>query len=101
METRAQYHANGGPPPTSEPATGAIHVTPRQREILCLVAHGWQAPEIARYLCLSRSTVNDHLGFAYHRIGAVNAAHAVAILLSAGIITYRPELAAQRGEVTP
>jgi DNA-binding CsgD family transcriptional regulator len=101
METKAQYHVNGGPSHATLPASRPIHVTRRQREILGLVAHGWQTPEIARYLCLSRSTVNDHLGFAYHRIGAVNAAHAVAILLSAGIITYRPELAAQRGEVTP
>ncbi|HYS30092.1 MAG TPA: response regulator transcription factor [Candidatus Limnocylindria bacterium] len=42
-------------------ATGADHLTPRQVEVLRLLARGWTNAQIADELFLSRRTVHAHL----------------------------------------
>ena len=42
-------------------ATGAGHLTPRQAEVLRLLARGWTNAQIADELFLSRRTVHAHL----------------------------------------
>ena len=57
----------------------ATQLSPRQREILDLVAEGRTSKEIAVILGISESTVNWHLANAFERLGASSRAEAVAI----------------------
>jgi DNA-binding CsgD family transcriptional regulator len=56
----------------------ASQLSPRQREILDLVAEGRTSKEIAVTLGISESTVNWHLANAFERLGASSRAEAVA-----------------------
>ena len=56
-------------------------LSPRQREILALVAAGRTSKEIASALGISESTVNWHLANAFERLGASSRAEAVAIAM--------------------
>lgn len=56
-------------------------LSPRQREILALVAAGRTSKEIASQLQISESTVNWHLTKAFARLGASSRAEAVAIAM--------------------
>jgi DNA-binding CsgD family transcriptional regulator len=59
----------------------ATQLSPRQREILDLVAEGRTSKEIAVILGISESTVNWHLANAFERLGASSRAEAVAIAM--------------------
>ena len=56
-------------------------LSPRQREILALVAAGRTSKEIASVLGISESTVNWHLANAFERLGASSRAEAVALAM--------------------
>jgi len=56
-------------------------LSPRQREILRLVAAGRTSKEIAADLGIAESTVNWHLTNAFARLGASSRAEAVALAL--------------------
>jgi two-component system nitrate/nitrite response regulator NarL len=53
-------------------------LTPREREVLRLIADGYSTVEIAGELHLSPTTVKTHLGHAYHKLGVSDRAAAVA-----------------------
>ena len=57
-----------------------IGLTPREREVLELVAQGFTDKEIARMLGRDYITVRDQSQSAVKRLGARNRAHAVALL---------------------
>ena len=59
----------------------ASQLSPRQREILDLVAEGRTSKEIAVVLGISESTVNWHLANAFERLGASSRAEAVALAI--------------------
>jgi DNA-binding CsgD family transcriptional regulator len=59
----------------------ARELSPRQREILALVAAGRTSKEIAGELGISESTVNWHLSNAFERLGASSRAEAVAVAM--------------------
>ncbi|MGP4114634.1 LuxR C-terminal-related transcriptional regulator [Streptomyces sp. 4N509B] len=61
-------------------------LTDTQVEILRHVAAGLTAEEIGRRTHRATATVHGHLQTAYHRLGARNAANAVALALAAGLI---------------
>lgn len=67
-------------------------LSPRQREILALVAAGRTSKEIASALGISESTVNWHLTNVFERLGASSRAEAVALAM-------REE--ADRGDLPP
>lgn len=52
-------------------------LTPREREILDLVASGWTNTAIAHALRISPRTVAKHLEHAYRKLGVTNRAAAV------------------------
>jgi len=52
------------------PRTELPHVTPRERDVLRLLARGHSNKEIARDLGLSPDTVKDHLGRLFTKLGA-------------------------------
>ena len=61
----------------------ASQLSPRQREILDLVADGRTSKEIAVALGIAESTVNWHLANAFERLGASSRAEAVALSIRA------------------
>lgn len=56
-------------------------LSPRQREILALVAAGRTSKEIAAELGISESTVNWHISNVFGRLGASSRAEAVALAM--------------------
>ena len=61
---------------------GALRISPRQDEILELMAGGQPDKEIARRLRLSRATVRTYIDRFYRSHGVHNRAEAVAVWLS-------------------
>lgn len=59
----------------------ATDLSPRQREILALVAAGRTSKEIASALGISESTVNWHVANVFARLGASSRAEAVALAM--------------------
>ena len=64
------------------PGNGAL--SPRQREIVGLVAHGFTGQEIADELVIAHETVRTHIRSAMGRLGARSRAHLVAKALGEG-----------------
>ncbi len=66
---------------------GAIgSLTPRQLEVVRLVAEGLENKQIARHLDLSEATIKSYLKSAFARLDVSSRAEAVAVALRAGII---------------
>jgi ATP/maltotriose-dependent transcriptional regulator MalT len=68
----------GAPPVARRAAAGERLLTPRELEVLRLVAEGLTDGEIAARLVLSKHTVHRHLQNAYARLGCSSRAAAVA-----------------------
>jgi len=71
-----------GDPVAGSPAP----LTPRERELLQLAAHGLSGPRIAEELVLSRSTVRTHFEHIYEKLGVGDRAGAVATAMRLGLI---------------
>jgi DNA-binding CsgD family transcriptional regulator len=56
-------------------------LTPREREIIALLAEGLNAEEVARRLIISPLTVRTHVRNAKEKLGARTMGHAIAIVL--------------------
>ena len=68
-------------------AAAERHVlTPRERQVLQLLAHGLNGPEIAEKLVLSPETVRTHVQNAVDRLGAATRVQAVAMAIASGEI---------------
>jgi two-component system nitrate/nitrite response regulator NarL len=61
-------------------------LSPREQEILVLVAKGQTAPQIARGLHLSTATVKTHLLHIYDKLGVTERAAAVAVAMRRGLL---------------
>ncbi|MBN1686657.1 MAG: response regulator transcription factor [Spirochaetales bacterium] len=61
-------------------------LSPREVEVLTLVAQGRANKEIARSLRLSEATVKSHLLHIFEKLGAADRTHAVTIAVRKGII---------------
>jgi DNA-binding CsgD family transcriptional regulator len=68
--------------------SGRMQLTEREREVMTLVASGLQSGDIAERLFLSPETVKSHVHNALGKLGAHTRAHAVAIALVTGQITW-------------
>ncbi len=66
----------------------ALPLTEREREVMTLVASGLQSADIAERLFLSPETVKSHVHNAMGRLGSHTRAHAVAVALVTGEITW-------------
>jgi len=64
-----------------------LGLTPREREILALIAHGYSNLEIAGEIHLGVNTIKTHIRGAYRKIGATNRAEAVAWAIRHGLPT--------------
>ncbi|WP_432263421.1 response regulator transcription factor [Cupriavidus sp. TMH.W2] len=89
-----------GPPPALSPSLSAagsdearmLRLTPRQYQILLLLAKGHQLKVISRMLDISLATVKSHAGQLYHRLGARNAIEAVYAARQRGANLHLPAL---------
>jgi two-component system, NarL family, nitrate/nitrite response regulator NarL len=61
-------------------------ITPREREVLLLVADGLSTPDIARRLHVSQPTVKTHLSRVFEKLGVSDRTAAVVTALRAGLI---------------
>lgn len=74
--------------PVAVEGAGRLQLTEREREIMTLVASGLQSGDIAERLFLSPETIKSHVHNALVKLGAHTRAHAVAIALVTGQITW-------------
>jgi DNA-binding CsgD family transcriptional regulator len=74
--------------PVAVEGAGRLQLTDREREVMTLVASGLQSGDIAERLFLSPETVKSHVHNALAKLGAHTRAHAVAIALVTGQITW-------------
>jgi DNA-binding CsgD family transcriptional regulator len=56
-------------------------LTEREREVVGLIALGFETPDLARRLCISEHTVRTHVRNAMGKLGARTRAHLVALVL--------------------
>ena len=75
--------------PVPAEAGGRLRLTQREREVMTLVASGLQSGEIAERLFLSPETIKSHVHNAMGKLGSHTRAHAVAIALVTGEITWQ------------
>ena len=88
-------HFRGQPP---APAGGVVqranltapavteHLTPREQEVLTLIAQGLSAKMVAGELQTSRYTVNDQIKSIYRKLGVRNRAEATAQAVRMGLV---------------
>lgn len=74
--------------PVAVEGGGRLQLTEREREVMTLVASGLQGGDIAERLFLSPETVKSHVHNSLAKLGAHTRAHAVAIALVTGQITW-------------
>lgn len=61
-------------------------LSPRETEVLALLADGLSANQIGKRLFISESTIKTHIGKIYDKLGAQNRAQAVMIAVRAGLV---------------
>ncbi|MBF6591560.1 MAG: response regulator transcription factor [Ktedonobacterales bacterium] len=69
-----------------QPAADAVTLTPRELEVLRLIARGLQNKEVAAELGITERTVKFHTGSVYRKLGAGNRTEAVALATQRGIL---------------
>lgn len=74
------------PPPGNPAAIASLGLTPREVEVLGLLAAGQANKEIARALEVSPNTVKTHLARLYEKLGATSRTAAIARARGLGII---------------
>ena len=67
-------------------AEGAPHLTPRQQEILLLMAQGLQNRDIASSLGMLEGTVKVHVKSILQKLGVNNRTHAVVTGIRLGLV---------------
>lgn len=77
-----------GPLITASESAGdhAAKLSPRELEVLQLVAGGMENKQVARHLRISEATVKSYLQSAYERLGVRSRAEAVAVAFREGLI---------------
>ncbi len=70
-----------------ESATGEVAaLSPREREVMALLAEGLKGPQVAERLGISPDTVRTHVENAMQKLDARTRVHAIAIALEHGLI---------------
>jgi len=81
----AVLEASGQPPPRIPPSTG---LTPRETEVVGLLARGLQTKQIARALGISVKTADRHIQNAYAKIGVSTRAAATLFAMEHGLVVW-------------
>jgi len=97
LDPSVQHHvvaALAGPEPAAG-AAGAVELpddlTPREAEVLALIAEGLTNAEIADRLVVSAATVKSHVNHIFSKTGARDRAQAVVYAYANGLATSSPE----------
>jgi DNA-binding CsgD family transcriptional regulator len=61
-------------------------LTPREKEVLALLAQGKSTRQVAAALGITKRTVDAHVQSALIKTGAANWVHAIALAIAAGLI---------------
>jgi DNA-binding CsgD family transcriptional regulator len=80
--------------PVAAEASARSQLTEREREVMTLVAGGLHSHQVAACLFVSPETVKSHVQNAMRKLGAHTRAHAVAVALVTGQITWVSDLSA-------
>jgi DNA-binding CsgD family transcriptional regulator len=75
----------------TQPRTAKGALSPREREVLTLIAAGADLEQIGEDLTISVTTVRTHARNALRKLGARNRAHAIALSMQQGLIDLPPE----------
>lgn len=67
-------------------ANGKTVLTPRERQVVEMLATGYTGEQIAQKLVLSPETVQKHVHNAKRKVGAETRAHLIALTLTRGLI---------------
>jgi DNA-binding NarL/FixJ family response regulator len=74
-------------PPASEQPAALAELTPRELEVLRLLARGLSNADIARELVLGEATVKTHVARVFGKLGLHDRAQAVVLAYETGLIT--------------
>jgi DNA-binding NarL/FixJ family response regulator len=72
--------------PRGEPAA-LDQLTPRETEVLTLIARGLSNTELAEYLVVSEHTVRTHISHLFAKLGVRDRAQAVIVAYESGLVT--------------
>jgi DNA-binding NarL/FixJ family response regulator len=67
-----------------------LPLTPREEDVLVLIASGYSNQEIAERLVVSQETVKTHVKHVYVKVGARDRAQAVIAAYEAGLVELPP-----------
>jgi DNA-binding NarL/FixJ family response regulator len=87
VASRLLQRVSGAP----EERAGADNLTPRELEVLALLAQGRQNKEIAAELVISERTVKFHVSAILAKLGAGNRTEAVTIAAQRGVIDLKAD----------
>lgn len=90
--TRRMLEMFAGQLPSGATASGQVDpriasLTPRETEILCLVARGMSNAEIASELVVSATTVKTHVGSVLAKLGVRDRVQAVVVAYETGLVS--------------
>src|SRR5438270_2176245 len=86
MKSRAPQENAGSPCGSPSASRRAVHLSPREREILRYVAAGHTTKELAAALNIAESTAEWHVSNILVKLGASSRAEAVAVGLREGLL---------------
>ena len=85
LQALEEFFGPVGESAVAPPEVDVGSLTPREREVLSLLAAGLTQPEVAAELCISPATVSRHVASVYGKIGAHRRAEAVVWAIHHGL----------------